>query len=82
MPLEAKIVRLYGGKKKEVINIKIITRFDCYNVFFSYSFQSMNSFALQDIADISALIKNESIIYTMKDTNVIVAEGSKVMHLT
>lgn len=42
----------------------------------------MNSFALQDIADISALIKNESIIDTMKDTNVIVAEGSKVMHLT
>ena len=69
LPLKAKIVRLYGGKK-EVINTKIITRFDCYNIFFSYPFQNMNSFALQDIADISA---NESITYIMKDKNVILS---------
>lgn len=67
MPLKAKIVRLYGGKK-ELINTKIITRFNCSNIFFSYPFQNMNSFALQDIADISA---NESIMYIMKDKNLI-----------
>lgn len=67
MPLKAKIVRLYGGKE-ELINTKIASRFDCYNIFFSYPFQNMNSFALQDIADISA---NEFIMYIMKDKNLI-----------